>query len=93
MITIPSKGSPSSARLYKTGDLARYLPDGNIEWLGRIKTGLEANLLIFKARYFSELLSRPQWDRLVIRRGLSIDTTLPDYQELDDLVLGIEQIL
>lgn len=58
--------------------------------LGRIKTGLEANLLIFKARYFSELLSRPQWDRLVIRRGLSIDTTLPDYQELDDLVLGIE---
>lgn len=61
--------------------------------LGRIKTGLEANLLIFKARYFSELLSRPHWDRLVIRRGLSIDTTLPDYQELDDLVLGIEQLL
>ncbi|PSB57974.1 non-ribosomal peptide synthetase [Chamaesiphon polymorphus] len=25
-----------SARLYKTGDLARYLPDGNIEFLGRI---------------------------------------------------------
>ncbi|RAM49069.1 MAG: non-ribosomal peptide synthetase [Hapalosiphonaceae cyanobacterium JJU2] len=25
-----------SARLYKTGDLARYLPDGNIEYLGRI---------------------------------------------------------
>lgn len=23
-------------RLYKTGDLARYLPDGNIEFLGRI---------------------------------------------------------
>jgi amino acid adenylation domain-containing protein len=23
------------ARLYKTGDLARYLPDGTIEWLGR----------------------------------------------------------
>jgi len=61
--------------------------------LGRIKTGLEANLLIFKARYFSELLSRPQWDRLVIRRGLSIDTTLPDYQELDDLVLGIDELL
>ncbi|PSB55841.1 non-ribosomal peptide synthetase [Chamaesiphon polymorphus] len=25
-----------SARLYKTGDLARYFPDGNIEFLGRI---------------------------------------------------------
>jgi acyl-CoA synthetase (AMP-forming)/AMP-acid ligase II len=24
------------ARLYKTGDLARYLPDGNIEYLGRM---------------------------------------------------------
>ena len=27
---------PSSGRLYKTGDLARYLPDGNVEFLGRI---------------------------------------------------------
>jgi amino acid adenylation domain-containing protein len=25
-----------NARIYKTGDLARYLPDGNIEYLGRI---------------------------------------------------------
>jgi amino acid adenylation domain-containing protein len=30
-----AKGHPS-ARLYKTGDLARYLPDGNIEYIGRI---------------------------------------------------------
>ena len=29
-------GKESGARLYKTGDLARYLPDGNIEFLGRI---------------------------------------------------------
>ena len=26
----------NNSRLYKTGDLARYLPDGNIEFLGRI---------------------------------------------------------
>jgi acyl-coenzyme A synthetase/AMP-(fatty) acid ligase/acyl carrier protein len=26
----------TEARLYKTGDLARYLPDGNIEFLGRL---------------------------------------------------------
>ena len=26
----------SGARLYKTGDLARYLPDGNLEFLGRL---------------------------------------------------------
>ncbi len=28
--------SDSPTRLYKTGDLARYLPDGNIEYLGRM---------------------------------------------------------
>jgi amino acid adenylation domain-containing protein len=28
--------NPKSSRLYKSGDLARYLPDGNIEFLGRI---------------------------------------------------------
>ncbi len=31
----PFRDEPG-ARLYKTGDLARYLPDGNIEFLGRI---------------------------------------------------------
>jgi thioesterase domain-containing protein/acyl carrier protein len=28
--------SDANSRLYKTGDLARYLPDGNIEYIGRI---------------------------------------------------------
>ncbi|HAC62942.1 MAG TPA: cytosine deaminase [Cyanothece sp. UBA12306] len=55
--------------------------------LGRIKVGVSADLIVFKARYFSELLSRPQSDRLVLRQGKPIDTTLPDYSELDDLVL------
>ena len=34
-ISNPFSDEPHS-RLYKTGDLARYLPDGNIEYLGRI---------------------------------------------------------
>jgi aspartate racemase len=34
-ITNPFSDHPN-ALLYKTGDLARYLPDGNIEYLGRI---------------------------------------------------------
>jgi len=29
-------GSEGGARLYKTGDLGRYLPDGNLEFLGRL---------------------------------------------------------
>ncbi|HBB30918.1 MAG TPA: hypothetical protein DDZ80_13165 [Cyanobacteria bacterium UBA8803] len=32
----PFKQGDSQSRLYKSGDLARYLPDGNIEFLGRI---------------------------------------------------------
>jgi cytosine deaminase len=56
------------------------LPD-----VGRIGVGLPADLILFKGRSFSELLSRPQHDRMVMRNGKPIDTTLPDYAELDDL--------
>ncbi|WP_445174253.1 cytosine deaminase [Microcoleus sp.] len=54
--------------------------------LGRIAVGLPADLILFKARNFSELLSRAQGDRTVLREGIKIDTTLPDYRELDDLL-------
>jgi cytosine/creatinine deaminase len=54
--------------------------------VGRIGVGLPADLILFKGRYFSELLSRSQHDRVVLRRGQAIDTTLPDYAELDDLL-------
>jgi amino acid adenylation domain-containing protein len=33
----------SAARLYKTGDLARYLPDGTIEYLGRLDHQIKLN--------------------------------------------------
>lgn len=58
----------------------------NLPKLGRIEAGLTADLIMFKARYFSELFARSQRDRVVIRNGKPIDTTLPDYSELDDLV-------
>jgi amino acid adenylation domain-containing protein/FkbM family methyltransferase len=34
--TILQKSPPGRRRLYKTGDLVRWLPDGNIEFLGRM---------------------------------------------------------
>lgn len=52
---------------------------------GRIKVGAPADLVLFKARGFSELLSRPQADRAVLRAGKAVDTNPPDYAELDDL--------
>ncbi len=53
---------------------------------GRIAVGLPANLVLFKARNWTELLSRPQADRVVLRHGVKLATMLPDYRELDGLV-------
>jgi cytosine/creatinine deaminase len=55
---------------------------------GRIAAGASADLVLFKARAWTELLSRPQADRMVIREGLIIDRTLPDYRELDHVFEG-----
>lgn len=52
----------------------------------RIAVGQPADFILFRARSWTELLSRPQSDRRVFRRGVEIDTTLPDYRELDDLM-------
>jgi cytosine deaminase len=53
---------------------------------GRVGRGAPADLVVLAARDFSEMLSRFQADRVVIRQGRAIDTNLPDYRELDDLV-------
>ncbi len=53
---------------------------------GQIGVGLPADLVLFKGRGFDELLSRSQHDRVVLRQGQAIDTTPPDYSELDDLM-------
>mgnify|MGYP001344759115 CR=1 FL=1 len=45
-----------------------------------------ADLVLFRARSWTELMARPQADRVVLRGGRSIDRTLPDYRELDDLM-------
>jgi cytosine deaminase len=57
-----------------------------LENTGKIGVGQPADLVILKARNLSELLSRPQNDRVVLQSGQVIDTTLPDYSELDDLI-------
>lgn len=54
--------------------------------VGRIGVGLPADLVLFKGRNYRELLSRSQHDRIVLRDGKAIDTTLPSYAELDDLL-------
>jgi cytosine deaminase len=53
---------------------------------GVIAKGAPADLVLFHARSYTELLSRPQSDRTVLRAGKPIDTRLPDYRELDDIM-------
>jgi cytosine/creatinine deaminase len=55
---------------------------------GVIRVGAPADLLLFRARSGGELLSRPQSDRIVLRAGREIDTTPPDYRELDEALAG-----
>jgi cytosine deaminase len=52
----------------------------------RIAETSSADLVLFRARNYSELLSRSQHDRTVLRDGAPIDTTTPDYRELDPLL-------
>ncbi|KAK9817658.1 hypothetical protein WJX72_000267 [[Myrmecia] bisecta] len=50
---------------------------------GRLQVEGPANLIIFRGRRYSEVLARPQYDRVVVRDGVAIQAEPPDYQELD----------
>jgi len=55
--------------------------------LGSLKVGGSADFVVFRGRNWTELLSRPESDRIVVRGGRAIDAALPDYAELDDLMV------
>ncbi|MDP3896465.1 MAG: cytosine deaminase [Mesorhizobium sp.] len=57
------------------------LPDA-----GRLAVGCAADFVAFKGRSWTELLSRPESDRIVVRGGRAIARQIPDYAELDDLM-------
>jgi len=60
---------------------AMGLPDA-----GTLTPGAGADLVLFRGRSLTELLSRPESRRTLIREGKLIDATVPDYQDLDDLM-------
>ncbi len=51
-----------------------------------LRAGNPADLVLFTARSYSELLSRPQADRVVVRAGRAVSTMPPAYSELDALL-------
>lgn len=53
---------------------------------GRMREGDAADFILFRGRNWTELLSRPESARIVVRDGRPIDAVLPDYAELDHLM-------
>ena len=53
---------------------------------GLLKEGGAADFVLFRGRQYSELFSRSQHDRLVIRNGQWIAATVPHYDELDPIL-------
>ncbi|HWY80956.1 MAG TPA: amidohydrolase family protein, partial [Roseiarcus sp.] len=53
--------------------------------LGELRPGHAADMIVTQARDFTELLARPQSDRIVVRNGEASNAKPPDYAELDAL--------
>ncbi len=58
-----------------------------LEGFGTLSAGGSADFIVFKGRSWTELLSRPEADRIVVREGRAIERNLPDYAELDELMV------
>ena len=54
---------------------------------GLLRAGGPADFIVFRGRSWTELLSRPESDRIVVRDGKRIEAELPDYAELDELMV------
>lgn len=58
-----------------------------LDGFGTLAAGGAADFVVFRGRSWTELLSRPESDRIVVRDGRAIERQLPDYAELDDLMV------
>ncbi|MCP4151239.1 MAG: AMP-binding protein, partial [bacterium] len=69
-----SKHTAHKASLYKTGDVARWLPDGNIEFLGRIDHQVKIRGFRIELEEIQKrLLNHPQINEAVVLARQSID--------------------
>ena len=50
-----------------------------------LRPGARADMILTAARDFTELFSRPQADRVVVRGGVALSAGAPDYSDLDAL--------
>ncbi|PCJ83686.1 MAG: cytosine deaminase [Hyphomicrobiales bacterium] len=97
-------GDLDALEVYREATRIAHLDHPIVDWINTItqtpaktmglKGGFDidapADLVLTRARSFSELLSRPQGDRVVIRNGKAIERVLPDYRTLDHLFTSRE---
>lgn len=89
------KGGGIEDRLYKTGDLACYLPDGNIEFLGRIDYQVKVRgFRIELGEVETVLNSHPQIQQavVIVTEDIPEDRRLVAYLVTSDKSLSISQL-
>jgi amino acid adenylation domain-containing protein len=94
-----AKGVQNS-KLYKTGDLARYLPDGNIEYLGRIDNQVKIRGFRIELGEIEAVLSQHgdvQASCVIVREDITGDKRLVGYivpqKEVTPTVSELRQFL
>ena len=58
-----------------------------VQGAGTLGGGGPADFVVFRGRSWTELLSRPESERIVVRDGKPIERVIPDYAELDELMV------
>jgi amino acid adenylation domain-containing protein len=78
---VPDPFGPPGARMYRTGDRARYLPDGNIDFLGRTDDQVKIRGFRIETREIEHVLLRHPdiTSAVVVRAGLETGPALVAY--------------
>ncbi|MBE7122189.1 non-ribosomal peptide synthetase [Bacillus cereus] len=90
----PFSEDPNS-RLYKTGDLVRYLPDGNIEFLGRIDHQVKIRGFRIELGEIEEVLKQHEAIKeavVIVREDIPGDKRLVGYVTSKDETISVSAI-
>ncbi|MEH2130688.1 MAG: amino acid adenylation domain-containing protein [Nostoc sp.] len=97
---IPNPFEAGGTKLYKTGDLARYLPDGNIEFIGRVDNQVKIRGFRIELGEIEALLSQHsdvQEAVVIAREDIPGDQRLVAYivpnQQLDASAITLKRFL
>ncbi|WP_009630731.1 non-ribosomal peptide synthetase [Synechocystis sp. PCC 7509] len=92
---IPDGFSDPGSRMYKTGDLARYLPDGNIAFIGRVDYQVKIRGFRLELGEIEAILSQhPAVEKVVVvAREDELGKRLVAYIQCQDVILQLRDFL